>query len=508
MFVVVFFFVSDIVAQKTTSFVERHHTDVKMLRKVYLYDEKKFVRSVESERMGSVRGLLMEREIYGLNSTQLRKKTLRQSILSVSMRNIANSAYYVRMIGNPTDVKFSPISAKKRWLVAGSSPSKPYELLLFDLDAREKKEEFNLTRMFGHKSGVITEIQWSKNGEFIATSGFDSFVRIWNPETGNQISAKKQMHAVHGVIASKKNSNIVASRAFENMGNSTELRVWNINSDSSVDLGENYSFLGHVEQANFFGEMEEKIVAVTDGSQNSAFGEAIVWDWENSNNFSKNLKNSNYSNPLLRLRPHDSGITCVDVAKEGNIFCTGGTDKKVAVIDARSGKKPVVLILNYSNAKYNSNRVELQGVLFSPSSTLIAAASNRNDVIIFDVRGAPIPLFQLNHKYPQSGFTELPAPEENELQGAYRMCWSPFGNELISGGEDGCIRIWNCSNSESELNIKTIRAHSQCVSALDVSSCGNAIASGADDLRVGLFTSPECTMQLGQKKRDGALPPI
>jgi WD40 repeat protein len=58
-----------------------------------------------------------------------------------------------------------------------------------------------------------------------------------------------------------------------------------------------------------------------------------------------------------------------------------------------------------------------------------------------------------------------------------------FRSVLISGGEDGCVRIWECNRSESDMNVKTIRAHSQCVSALDVSWCGQAIASGADDLR-------------------------
>jgi WD40 repeat protein len=151
-------------------------------------------------------------------------------------------------------------------------------------------------------------------------------------------------------------------------------------------------------------------------------------------------------------------------------------------------------------------RTEFQGVSFSPCSTLIAAASNRNNIVVFDVRAAPTPLCQLNHKYMQSGFAELPATDENELQGAYRTCWAPFGTVLISGGEDGCVRIWDMVRSKTEKNVKTIHAHSQCVSALDVSPCGTAIASGADDLRVGLYTTSQSTMQFGLRKRDGATP--
>ncbi len=119
-----------------------------------------------------------------------------------------------------------------------------------------------------------------------------------------------------------------------------------------------------------------------------------------------------------------------------------------------------------------------------------------------------IPLCQLKHKYPQSGFAELPATEENDLQGAYRSCWAPHAPVLVSGGEDGCIRLWDCNRNESEMNIKTIRAHSQCVSALDISWCGQAIASGADDLRVGLYTTQNSTLQMGNMRRKTGEQPI
>ncbi len=471
--------------------VKRHHTDVQLLRKVVLFDET-MVRSAEAERTRSVFNLLQERSTFGMSSAAFVKKASRQLLLETTMCDIGSSAHYCRMIGNPTDVKFSPFGARRRWLIAGSSPSKPFEMMLFDLDAR--RDEANLTRLYGHEGGVVTEMQWSAQGSFVASSGFDSFVRIWDPNTGNQLAAMKQRHAVHGLIASRRQEDVVASRAFENMGNSTELRVWNTRSNASIDLGEEYTFLGHVEQASFLGPEDEWLVAVTDGSHSSSFGEAIVWDWQ-----------SGHKEPLISLKPHDGGITCVDASRGGNsVFCTGGTDLRVAMVDARL-PKPTVCHMFVPRAAQQM-RTEFQGVSFSPCSTLIAAASNRNNIIVFDVRATPVPLCQLNHKYTQSGFSELPATDENELQGAYRICWAPFGTVLISGGEDGCVRIWDMARSETEKNVKTIRAHSQCVSALDISPCGTAIASGADDLRVGLYTTSQSTMQLGQRRRDGAVP--
>ncbi len=306
------------------TFVTRHHTDQKLLRKVVVFDERTFVRSAAEEVNRSVHSMLNERALGNMMGASFSKRAVQQTLPSVGLMSFTSVSHYTRMIGNPTDVKFSPEGARKRWLVVGSSPSKPWELLLFHLDAR-RNDEPNLTRLYGHKSGVITEIQWSSNGSFIASSGFDSFVRIWDPETGNQRACKKQMHAVHGVVTSKQQENVVASRAFENMGNSTELRVWNVENSVDVDLGENFGFLGHVEQSAFFGARDENLVVVTDGSQSSAFGEVVMWNWEAAS-----------KTPLLRLRPHDGGITCVDALPGGRLFCTGGNDRRVALVDVRA----------------------------------------------------------------------------------------------------------------------------------------------------------------------------
>jgi WD40 repeat protein len=59
--------------------------------------------------------------------------------------------------------------------------------------------------------------------------------------------------------------------------------------------------------------------------QSSAFGEVLLWNWE-----------SEQKEPVLRLRPHDGGITCVDAAPGGWVFCTGGNDRRVAMIDVRN----------------------------------------------------------------------------------------------------------------------------------------------------------------------------
>lgn len=353
-------------------FVARHHTDAKLLRKVVVFDESSFVRSAAEERTRSVHSLLEDRAMGAVFGSAFSKRSVLQTIPNVALASFGAATNYTRMIGNPTDVKFSPERARKRWLVVGSSPSKPWELLLFNLDSRHSDEP-NLTRLYGHKSGVITEIQWSASGSFVASSGFDSFVRIWDPETGHQRACKKQMHAVHGLITSKRHESVVASRAFENMGNSTELRIWNVDSDVDVDLGDGFGFLGHVEQSAFLGARDENLVVVTDGSQSSAFGEAVMWNWE-----------SGTKTPLLRLRPHDGGITCVDALPGGSVFCTGGNDRRVALIDARSGRIPSVQHMFVPRS--SGLRPEFQGVTFSPCGMLIAAASNRNDIVVFDVR--------------------------------------------------------------------------------------------------------------------------
>ena len=56
--------------------------------------------------------------------------------------------------------------------------------------------------------------------------------------------------------------------------------------------------------------------------------------------------------------------------------------------------------------------------------------------------------------------------------------WSPDGEWLVSGGEDGTLRIWD---SASGKELRVLKGHSSAVSTVDISRNGKKLVSGGWD---------------------------
>ncbi len=73
------------------------------------------------------------------------------------------------------------------------------------------------------------------------------------------------------------------------------------------------------------------------------------------------------------------------------------------------------------------------------------------------------------------------------MQGLYASQWLPAGSMLLTGGEDGMVRMWDFARGDPAVG--AISGHSHCVTAIGVSYEGTTFASGADDKQVHLYSS-------------------
>jgi WD40 repeat protein len=73
----------------------------------------------------------------------------------------------------------------------------------------------------------------------------------------------------------------------------------------------------------------------------------------------------------------------------------------------------------------------------------------------------------------------------------YALAWSPDGAEIVSGGHDAILRIWNVARSDSASGtgsiIRTYNGHTRPIKAVAWSPGGNHIASGGDDATVQIW---------------------
>lgn len=79
---------------------------------------------------------------------------------------------------------------------------------------------------------------------------------------------------------------------------------------------------------------------------------------------------------------------------------------------------------------------------------------------------------------------EVCARLEGHTFHATSSCFSPSGHTLVSGGADEAVRVWDVAQKRC---LRTVSAHSEAVSGLDVVWDGTVVASGSHDGLVRLF---------------------
>ena len=84
--------------------------------------------------------------------------------------------------------------------------------------------------------------------------------------------------------------------------------------------------------------------------------------------------------PVFQLVGHTGLVYCVAVSPDGTRFATGGNDATVAIWDAQTGERLLVL---HGHEQY------VMGLAWSPDGTLLASASGDMTVRLWD--SLPLP---------------------------------------------------------------------------------------------------------------------
>jgi WD40 repeat protein len=68
----------------------------------------------------------------------------------------------------------------------------------------------------------------------------------------------------------------------------------------------------------------------------------------------------------------------------------------------------------------------------------------------------------------------------------YGVAYSPDGQILVTGGQDGTVRLWNAANGDA---LAVLREHTSCVNDLDFSPDGDTFVSSSCDKTIKLWSS-------------------
>ena len=160
----------------------------------------------------------------------------------------------------------------------------------------------------------------------------------------------------------------------------------------------------------------------------------------------------------MQLTGHDQEIYAVEYANNGRTIVSGSSDTTVRLWDARTGIN--TRILTAGNG--------ITSVSVSANLPYIAASSFDATVYIWDMQSGQL-ISQL-------------AGRDGHKDSAYCTAFSPNGREIVTGGLDKDVKIWELTAGTTlPGKVKTLHGHADFVVSIGVTPDARWILSGSKD---------------------------
>jgi WD40 repeat protein len=282
-----------------------------------------------------------------------------------------------------------------------------------------------LSILSGHDQ-YVSSIAYSPNGDQIVSGSPDSTVRVWNAPTGDCLYIFIGHNSYIYSVAFSPQGNLIASRGSEGM-----LRIWDVDTGGCLSV---ISSCGYINDQAFSPKGE-----------NIAFGtqECTVRLWDVATRECCNI-----------LIGHTSWISSVAYSTQGDVLISTGGDGVVRVWDVEAGT-------------YRHSFQTDGNLVISPKGIQIATfkAWDEKEMELWDLEtGARIRT--LDHK------------------NVYSAVYSSQGDQIISGGEDMTVRLWDIDTGECR---HMMTGHAKPVRKVLYPPKGDHITSLSDDWTVRLW---------------------
>ncbi|MEM8502277.1 MAG: NB-ARC domain-containing protein [Cyanobacteria bacterium P01_D01_bin.1] len=346
-------------------------------------------------------------------------------------------------------VAFSPDGQR---LVSGSADR---TIKLWDASTGEC-----LQTLAGHGHGVWS-VAFSPDGQQLVSGSADRTIKLWDASTGEERQALKgHEHGVWTVAFSPDGRSLASGSADQTV------RIWDVAT-------------GHSQQILSGHNNWVWVVAFSPDGRSLASGSADrtvrLWDIE--------------AQQCLRvLRGHSNWVWSVAFSPDGHYLTSGSEDRSMRLWNASSGQCLKAM-------QGSSNWV--WAVAFSPDGKTLASGQGDRLVHLWDMTPEENSTDATTSGTSTSASTRTLSGAQNAI---WSVAFSPGGDLLVSGNEDGNVHLWQLSGSSSGQeagqkagqlsklqSCRSFSGHAKAIWSVVFDPKGETIASASADQSIKLW---------------------
>jgi WD40 repeat protein len=291
----------------------------------------------------------------------------------------------------------------------------------------------------GHTAAILS-VEFSPNGNLIATSSEDGTAMLWSaPEGSHQRTIDQHGSLVGSVSFSPDNMRLLTASA------DGKACIWDVATGFLLQ-----TFLGHIGRVRHAAYSPDGQTLVTSGED----GTARIWAVGDGSEMA-----------VLRGHAPDALILSCTFSPDGNLLVSTSSDHSAIVWEKQEpeGWRRRVVLRGHEDW--------VRAPSFSPDGTLIATASEDGTARIW--RAADGSLVRIIDRH------------RGRVRGT---SWSSDGNRLLTASGDGTARIWS---TDSFLEIMSLRGHHNRLRGGTFSPDGSTVATASEDGIARLWTVAE-----------------
>jgi WD40 repeat protein len=251
------------------------------------------------------------------------------------------------------------------------------------------------------------------------------------------------------------------------------VQVWDVKNGGKLGKQIKVKSFGSQVWSVAFHPKNNNLIAI--GNDNS---NVILWDIE--------------EDEITRLTDHSSRIWSVAFSPDGEILASGSDDRSIKLWELSSNKCFATLI------RPGDKQSRVWCVVFSDDGKYLFSANDDGKIDMWVKNDDDSCEQKYTYKYK----------EDFEVEHSKHRLWSiavnPSNTKLVSGSDDGTVRLWDIqtgSSIEIAKNHETIPQHEGWVCTVAFSPDGNSIASGGKDGVIRVFNLETKNLQHLKKQK-------